>query len=81
MLRAIQMNADFFSDERVVALSPLARLLYLGLKFEGGGTHWRPDTFKLRYLPSDNCDIHALCAELVQAGLVALRDDGFAKVV
>lgn len=41
---------------------------------------WRPKTFKLRYMPGDNCNIDALCGELVGSGLVVLYGDGMAVI-
>jgi hypothetical protein len=41
---------------------------------------WKPFTFKLRYLPGDNCDVHALCKEIVGRGLVVLYGDSYAVI-
>lgn len=67
------IKASFFTSDDIVSLSPLARLLYVGLWTESdreGRLTWRPGNFKLRILPGDNCDIIGLCNELVDAGLV-----------
>ena len=77
------ISLGFFSDAVIVALSPLARLLYLGIRLEAdeyGRLKWKPNTFKLRYLPGDACDIHALCRELTNAGLVNQDGHGNACV-
>lgn len=37
-------------------------------------------TFKLRYFPGDNCDIQALCQELVTTGIVKLYGNGLAFI-
>lgn len=67
------IKATFFTSDDIVSLSPLARLLYIALWTEAdreGRMYWRPGNFKLRFLPGDNCDIHALCEELLESGLV-----------
>ena len=83
MARIRTIKPEFFTSESIVALSPLARLLYVALWCEAdreGRMAWKPRTFKMRYLPADACDIDALCAELVAGGLVALYGDGFAGI-
>ena len=67
------IKATFFTSDDIVSLSPLARLLYIALWTEAdreGRMYWRPGNFKLRFLPGDNCDINALCEELLESGLV-----------
>lgn len=83
MARIRTIKPEFFTSENIVALSPLARLLYVALWCEAdkeGRLCWRPRTFKMRYLPGDECDIEALCEEMVSAGLVVLYGDGFAHI-
>lgn len=66
-----------------MSLSPLARLLYIGIWCEAdkeGRLAWKPLTFKLRYLPGDDCDAKSLCAEIVERGLVVLYGDGYAYI-
>lgn len=83
MARIRTIKPDFFTSEDIVSLSPLARLLYIGIWCEAdkeGRLVWKPFTFKLRYLPGDACDIKALCQEIVDQGLVVLYGDGYAVV-
>jgi hypothetical protein len=83
MARIRTIKPEFFTSEDIVARSPMARLLYIALWCEAdkeGRLVWKPATFKLRYLPGDDCDVHALCAELVDAGLVVLYGEGFAHI-
>lgn len=83
MARIRTIKPDFFTSEDIVSLSPLARLLYIAIWCEAdkeGRLVWKPFTFKLRYLPGDNCDAHALCAEIVERGLVRLYGDGYAVI-
>jgi hypothetical protein len=83
MARIRTIKPEFFTSEDVVAMSPLARLLFIGLWCEAdkeGRLTWKPKTFKMRYLPADDCDVEALCAELVSQGVVKLYGDGLAYV-
>ncbi len=83
MARIRTIKPEFFTSEDIVALSPLARLLYQATWCEAdkeGRLQWKPGTFKLRYFPADNCDIYALANELVQRGLVVLYGDGLAYI-
>jgi hypothetical protein len=83
MARIRTIKPEFFTSEDIVALSPLARLLFVGLWCEAdkeGRLTWKPKTFKMRYLPADECDVDALCAELVARGVVKLYGDGLAYV-
>jgi hypothetical protein len=77
------IKPEFFTSEDIVGLSPLARLLYVALWCEAdreGRLVWKPATFKLRYLPADNCDVQALCQEILDAGLVSLYGTGYALI-
>lgn len=83
MARIRTIKPEFFTSEDIVGLSPLARLLYIALWCEAdkeGRLEWKPNTFKLRYLPGDGCDIVTLCNELLQGGLVRLYGDGCAVI-
>ncbi|WP_337054016.1 hypothetical protein [Pseudoxanthomonas sp. USHLN014] len=83
MARIRTIKPEFFTSEDIVSLSPFARLLYIGLWCEAdreGRLSWKPRTFKMRYLPADDCDISALAGELLQSGLVVLYGDGLAYI-
>jgi hypothetical protein len=83
MARIRTIKPEFFTSEDIVSLSPLARLLYIAVWCEAdkeGRLAWKPMTFKLRYFPGDNCDIQAMCKEIVDAGLVVLYGEGYAVV-
>lgn len=83
MARIRTIKPEFFTSEDIVALSPFARLLYIALWCEAdkeGRLVWKPKTFKIRYLPADDCDIQALCDELTSAGLVVLYGNGYAHI-
>ena len=77
MARIRTIKPEFFTSEDVVSLSPLARLLYIAMWCESdreGRFEWKPRTFKLRYLPGDNCDVEALATELTDSGMVVLYE-------
>lgn len=83
MARIRTIKPEFFTSEDIVALSPLARLLYVALWCEAdkeGRMIWKPRTFKMRYFPADACDIDALCSELTSGGLVRLYGEGLAFI-
>lgn len=83
MARIRTVKPEFFTSEDIVALSPHARLLYIGLWCEAdreGRLQWKPNTLKLRYLPSDDCDIGQLADELLARGLVVLYGPGHAFI-
>jgi hypothetical protein len=83
MARIRTIKPEFFTSEDIVGMSPLARLLYVALWCEAdkeGRLVWKPKTFKMRYMPADGCDINALCAEIVDGGLVVLYGDGLAYI-
>ena len=83
MARIRTIKPEFFTSEDIVGLSPLARLLYIALWCEAdreGRLVWKPRTMKLRYFPADDCNIDALCAEIVSQGLVKLYGEGLAFI-
>ena len=83
MARIRTIKPEFFTSEDIVSLSPLARILYIALWCEAdkeGRLVWKPLTFKLRYLPADDCDIKALCQEIIDRGLVTLYGEGYAVI-
>lgn len=74
---------EFWTDEKTVSVSPLARLLFMGMwnyACDNGHLDDSPIQLKMRILPADNCDVSNLLAELVSAGLI-VRRDGFVKIV
>jgi hypothetical protein len=83
MARIRTIKPEFFTSEDIVALTPLARLLYVALWCEAdkeGRMVWKPKTFKMRYMPADQVVIEDLCDELLKTGLVVLYGNGFAYV-
>lgn len=77
MARIRTIKPEFFTSEDIVTMSPLARLLYVALWCESdreGRMEWKPVTFKMRYLPGDDCDVSALAAEMTAKGLIVLYE-------
>lgn len=77
MARIRTIKPEFFTSEDIVSLTPLARLFYVSLWCEAdreGRFEWKPKTLKMRYLPADDCDVTALCDELVNAGMVQIYE-------
>ena len=83
MARIRTIKPEFFTSEDIVSLAPLTRLLYIAIWCEAdkeGRLVWKPFTFKLRYFPADDCDMQAMCREIVDAGLVVLYGNGYAYI-
>jgi hypothetical protein len=83
MARIRSIKPEFFTSDDICALSPLARLLYIGLWCEAdreGRMVWTPRVFKRRYLPDDACDVDTVAGELLARGLVVLYGDGLAVI-
>lgn len=77
MARIRTIKPEFFTSEDIVSMTPLARLFYVSLWCESdreGRLEWKPNTFKLRYLPGDDCDVPALAEELTERGLILLYE-------
>ena len=77
MARIRTIKPEFFTSEDIVSLTPLARLFYVSLWCEAdreGRFEWKPKTFKLRYLPGDDCNVLELAQELIDAQLVLLYE-------
>lgn len=83
MARIRTIKPEFFTSDDICALSPLARLLYVGLWCEAdrdGRLVWTLGVLKRRYLPDDLCDIDEIAGELIGRGLVVLYGGGLAHV-
>lgn len=83
LARIRTIKPEFFTSEDVVALQPYARLLFIALWCEAdreGRLIWKPQTFKIRYLPADAVDICVLCEEIVTRKLVRLYGNGLAFI-
>ena len=77
MARIRTIKPEFFTSESVCAVSPLARLLFVGLWCEAdreGRMTWKPRTYKIRYLPVDQADIEELSSELIAEDMIRLYE-------
>ena len=73
------LHPSFFTDENVVAISPLARLLFQGLwcyACDNGHVVDKPRQLKLRILPADDASIDELLSEIEGEGMI-VRGDGW----
>lgn len=75
MARIRSIKPEFWTDEKVVAMSPLARLLFIGLwnfaDDEGRG-ELSPRRLKMQILPADSADMSALLGEIRRENLIAV---------
>lgn len=73
MSRIRSIHPGLWTDEAFVTLSPMARLLLIGMWNEcddQGVFVWSPLQMKMRILPADNVDAAALMGELVAANFI-----------
>lgn len=73
MSRIRSIHPGLWTDEMFVSLSPLARLLYIGMWNEcddKGLFPWSPLKLKMRVLPADAVNAAELLAEIEEAGLI-----------
>jgi len=73
MSRIRSIHPGLWTDEAFVSLSPMARLLLMGLWNECddmGSFAWSPITLKMRVLPADSADAAVLLEEMTSAGMV-----------
>jgi hypothetical protein len=67
------VKPEFWTDEDIVELTPLARLLYIGLwnyACDNGHLEDRPKQIKMRVLPGDDCSVADLLRELDEKGRI-----------
>lgn len=75
MARIRTIKPEFFTSESILAVSPLARLFFIGLWCEAdreGRLKWKPRTLKFRYLPADSVDVETLCDELESEEMISI---------
>lgn len=76
------IKPETWTDDKFVTLTPLARLLFIGMwnyTCDNGHLDDSPMQLKMRVLPADDADVSGLLNELVTAGLIERRD-GWLKV-
>jgi len=73
MARIRSIKPEFWTDEKVVALSPLARLLFIGMwNFvdDEGRADFSPARLKMQILPADSADVSELLGEIRREKLI-----------
>ena len=73
MARIRSIKPEFWTDEKVVSLSPLARLLFIGMwnfADDFGRGEYSPVRMKMQILPADSADIAELLGEIRREGLI-----------
>lgn len=79
MARIRTIKPEFWTDEKVVTLTPLARLLFIGLwNFvdDFGRAPFSPARIKMQVLPADSADISELLGEIRREKLVTVYSVG-----
>ncbi|MCK5610982.1 hypothetical protein KAR91_54420 [Candidatus Pacearchaeota archaeon] len=79
MPRARNIKYNFFVNDELGELDPLARLLFIGtwtIADYKGEFEWRPKKIKTLLLPYDDCDIEELMINLDKSGFVMFYSDG-----
>ncbi len=72
-MRQRMVSPSFFVDEGLVTVSPMARLLFIGLwciADREGRLEDRPIRLKMMLFPCDECDVSELLDELVRVGVI-----------
>ena len=83
MAKGRMLRPEFWTDEKVVSLSPLARLLFLGMwnyACDNGHLDESILQLKMRVLPAESCDTAELLEEVIASGMV-VRTNGCLKIV
>lgn len=82
MAKIRALKPETWTDEKIVSVTPLARLLFLGAwnyACDNGHLDDSPIQMKMRILPADSVDVRDLLAELLDVGLM-VRKDGYLKI-
>lgn len=73
MARARNIKPGFFTNEELVDIDPLGRLLFIGLWMladREGRLDDRPKKIKMEIFPCDNCDVDSLLTQLHDKGFI-----------
>ena len=73
MARARNIKPGFFTNEELVDIDPLGRLLFIGLWMladREGRLDDRPKKIKMEIFPCDNCDVDSLLSQLHDKGFI-----------
>jgi hypothetical protein len=77
MARIRTIKPEFWTDEKVVELSPLARLLFVGIwNFvdDFGRVEFSSARLKMQIFPADSLEVSPLLQEIENVGLIILYD-------
>jgi len=77
MARIRTVKPDFWTDEKVVSMSPLARLFFIGLwNFvdDDGRAPYSPARLKMQILPNDSADVSEILGEIRREKLVVVYE-------
>lgn len=77
MARIRSIKPEFWTDEKVVAISPLARLVFIGLwNFvdDYGRAPYSPHRLKMQILPADAADIAEILGEIRRNNLIKVYE-------
>lgn len=77
MPRIRTIKPEFWTDEKIVELSPWARLFYIGLwnfADDNGVVEYKPKQLKMRIFPADKVDIESLVSELAKLKLILVYE-------
>lgn len=83
-MRIRSIKPEFFKDEDLAELTPLARLLFQGLwcmADREGRLEDRPRRIKAEILPYDECDIESLLGSLGNAGFINRYSKGSVRCI
>lgn len=83
MAKSRFIRPEIWTDEKFVRMTPLARLLFIGMWNHACDNGHLDDSalqLKMRVLPADACDVEPLIDEVVESGMVR-RHGGCLKVV
>lgn len=75
MARIRTIKPELWTDEKIVAMTPLARLLFIGmLNFvdDEGRAAYSPTRLKMQVLPADSADPSELLGEIRREGLIVV---------
>lgn len=73
MARIRTLKPEFWTDEKIVELSPWARLLFIGLWNlcdDHGRMEYSPKRIKLQIFPADKIDVAKICGELREKSMI-----------
>lgn len=77
MARIRTIKPEFWTDEKIVAMSPLARLFFIGLwNFvdDEGRAPYSPARLKMQILPADSPDVSEILGEIRREGLIEVYE-------